>query len=120
MFRYWYLVLADDLLTLAAVFFGLRLRDEVITTLYSFIASSNMILYQGATPVFVDIDPGTLNIDPSHIEAAITGRTKTILPVHHFGQPADMDPKLVPDINIASYSRLIQFHLSRSCEHSRI
>jgi dTDP-4-amino-4,6-dideoxygalactose transaminase len=68
--------------------------DEVITSPYSFVASANCILYQGATPVFVDIDPVTLNLDPEKVEAAITPRTRAIIPVHIFGQPADMDPIL--------------------------
>lgn len=68
--------------------------DEVITTPFSFIASSNCILFERAKPVFVDIRPDTLNIDPNRIEAAITPRTKAILPVHAFGQPADMDPTI--------------------------
>ncbi len=66
--------------------------DEVITSPFSFIASANCILFERGTPVFVDIDPKTLNIDPARIEAAITERTKAIIPVHIFGQPADMDP----------------------------
>lgn len=65
--------------------------DEVITTPFTFIASANSILYTGARPVFVDIDPQTFNIDPTHIAAAVTRRTKAILPVHLFGLPADMD-----------------------------
>jgi perosamine synthetase len=68
--------------------------DEVITTPFSFIASANCILYERATPVFVDIDPITLNIDPGKIERAITNHTRAIIPVHVFGQPADMDPIL--------------------------
>ena len=64
--------------------------DEVITTPFSFIASANCMLFERAVPVFVDIDPITLNIDPAAIEAAITPRTKAILPVHVFGLPADM------------------------------
>lgn len=70
---------------------GVGPGDEVITSPYSFIASSNCILYERATPVFVDIDPTTYNIDPDKLEAAITKRTKAIIPVHVFGQPADMD-----------------------------
>lgn len=71
---------------------GIGPGDEVITTPFSFIASSNCVLFEGATPVFVDVDPDTYNIDPARIEAAITERTKAILPVHVFGQPADMAP----------------------------
>lgn len=65
--------------------------DEVITTPFSFIASSNCILFENATPVFADIDPTTLNIDPDRIEEKITRRTKAILPVHVFGHPVNMD-----------------------------
>ncbi len=73
-------------LCLAAL--GIGPGDEVITTPFSFVASANCALYQGATPVFVDIDPGTLTIDPNRVEAAITPRTRAILPVDVFGQPA--------------------------------
>lgn len=73
---------------------GVGPGDEVITSPYSFVASANCALFQQATPVFVDIDPVTLNIDPNKIEAAINERTKAIIPVHIFGQPADMDPIL--------------------------
>lgn len=65
--------------------------DEVITTPFSFIASSNCILYVGAKPVFVDICPRTLNMDPAKVEAAVTPRTKAILAVEAFGNPAYMD-----------------------------
>ena len=73
---------------------GIGPDDEVITSPFSFVASANCILYERATPVFVDIDPETLNIDPKKIESAITSRTRAIIPVHIFGQPADMDPIL--------------------------
>ncbi|MDY6846710.1 MAG: DegT/DnrJ/EryC1/StrS family aminotransferase [Chloroflexota bacterium] len=65
--------------------------DEVITTPFTFIASANSILFTGATPVFVDIDPETFNIDPELIEDAITSNTKAILPVHLYGYVCDMD-----------------------------
>lgn len=70
---------------------GIGDGDEVITTPFSFISSSNCILFERAEPVFVDIEPRTLNIDPEWIEAAITPRTKAILAVDVFGHPADWD-----------------------------
>ncbi len=65
--------------------------DEIITSAFTFIASANCALYVGARPVFVDIDPRTFNINVNQIEAAITPRTKAILPIHLFGLPCDMD-----------------------------
>ena len=66
--------------------------DEIVTVPFSFVATAAAIRYAGATPVFVDVDPVTLTMDPTKIEAAITPRTKAILPVHLYGHPADMDP----------------------------
>jgi perosamine synthetase len=70
---------------------GIGPGDEVITTPFTFIATSNVILMVGAKPVFVDIDPKTLNIDPAKLEKAITPRTKAIIPVEVFGSPAGFD-----------------------------
>jgi perosamine synthetase len=70
---------------------GIGAGDEVITSPFSFVASASAIVYQGARPVFVDIDPDDLNLDAGRIEAAVTSRTRAILPVHVFGRPANMD-----------------------------
>jgi perosamine synthetase len=69
---------------------GVGAGDEVVTSPLSFVASANAAVYEGARPVFADIDPVTLNLDPATAEAAITARTKALLPVHIFGYPADM------------------------------
>src|SRR5436190_3606202 len=66
--------------------------DEVITVSFTFVASVATIIYAGARPVLVDIEPQTFNIDPKNLEAAISPRTKAIVPVHLYGHPADMDP----------------------------
>lgn len=69
---------------------ALRITGEVITTPYSFVATAHSLLWNGIKPVFVDIDPQTLNLDPSRIEAAITPQTTAIMPVHCYGNPCDV------------------------------
>ena len=70
---------------------ALRVTGEVITTPYSFVATSHSLLWNGIKPVFVDIDPNTLNLDPRRIEAAITPQTTAIMPVHCYGHPCDVE-----------------------------
>lgn len=77
-------------LQLALLAVGVKPGDEVITTAHTFIATAEPISQCGAKPVFVDIDPATYNIDPNRVEEAITSRTKAIVPVHLYGQPAEL------------------------------
>ena len=70
---------------------ALNIKGEVITTPYSFVATSHSLLWNGIKPVFVDIDPNTLNLDPSKIEKAITPQTTAIMPVHCYGHPCDVE-----------------------------
>lgn len=81
-----------DALQIAMMGLGLKPGDEVITPSYTYIATTEVVALLGLKPVFVDVDPETFCIDPSKIEAAITEKTKAIVPVHLYGQSADMDP----------------------------
>jgi dTDP-4-amino-4,6-dideoxygalactose transaminase len=83
-----------DALRLALLACGIQPGDEVVTTPFSFVATVEVITQCGATPVFVDIDPRSYNMDPDKIEEKITCRTAVILPVHLYGQATDMDPVL--------------------------
>ena len=78
-------------LHLAVRLAGIGPGDEVVTTPFSFVASANCVLYEGATPVFADIDPETLNLDPQAVEAAVGPRTKAVIAVDIFGYPCELD-----------------------------
>ncbi|MBT9501947.1 MAG: DegT/DnrJ/EryC1/StrS family aminotransferase [Burkholderiaceae bacterium] len=82
---------ANATLALVTALQSLRISGEVITTPYSFVATSHSLLWNGIKPVFVDVDPDTLNLDPVKIEAAITPHTTAIMPVHCYGRPCDVD-----------------------------
>ncbi|VVE31946.1 aminotransferase [Pandoraea morbifera] len=80
---------SNGTLALVTALQALKITGEVITTPYSFVATAHSLLWNGLTPVFVDVDPKTLNLDPAKIEAAITPRTTAIMPVHCYGHPCD-------------------------------
>ncbi len=80
-----------DALTIGLKSLGISEGDEVITTAFSFFATAEAIIHAGASPVFVDIDPETFNMDPKRIEEAITSRTRAIIPVHLYGNPAPIE-----------------------------
>lgn len=81
-----------DALQIALMALDVKPGDEVITTPFTFVATTETIALLGAKPIYVDIDPISYNIDPGKIEAAVTSKTKAILPVHLYGHPTDMDP----------------------------
>jgi dTDP-4-amino-4,6-dideoxygalactose transaminase len=108
-------------LHLALLAVGVRPGDEVITVPFTFVATVSAIEYAGARPVLVDVEPDYWTMDPAKLEAAITPRTKAIMPVHLYGQPADMDPILaiaekhgIPVIEDACQSHGSEYH-GRRC-----
>jgi len=98
-------------LHLSMIVSGIGQGDEVITTPMTFCATANAILHTGAVPVFVDIDPTTMNIDPELVEKAITKRTKAILPVHFAGRPCDMK-------SLMRIAKDYGLHLIEDCAHA--
>ena len=84
----------SDALRLSLLACGIKPGDEVITSPFTFIATAEAVTNCGATPIFVDIDPRTYNINPTQIEPKVTSKTKAIIPVHLYGQPAEMEPVL--------------------------
>jgi len=116
-----------DSLLIAMMALGIGPGDEVITTPYSWISTAEMVVLLGATPVFVDIQPDTYNIDPTKIEAAITEKTKAIMPVGIYGQTADMtaineiaNRHQLPVIEDAAQSFGATHHGKKSCSLSTI
>ena len=103
---------------------ALRITGEVITTPYSFVATAHSLLWNGIKPVFVDVDPKTLNLDPARIEAAITPQTTAIMPVHCYGHPCDVDAiqKIADNYNLkviydAAHAFGVQCHCGSVLNH---
>ena len=103
---------------------ALRITGEVITTPYSFVATAHSLLWNGIKPVFVDVDPNTLNLDPAKIEAAITPQTTAIMPVHCYGHPCDVDAiqKIADNYNLkviydAAHAFGVQCHCGSVLNH---
>ena len=116
-----------DALLIALMALDVKPGDEVITTPFTFVATAEVIVLLGAAPVFVDVEPDTCNIDASAIEAAITPRTRAIMPVALYGQPADMDEinavaarRRLPVIEDAAQSFGAEYKGRRSCNLSTI
>ena len=108
-------------LHLALLALGIGAGDEVITVPFTFVATTSSICYTGATPVFVDVEPVTLTMDPAKLEAAITPRTKAIMPVHLYGQMADMNAIMaiadrhgIPVIEDACQAHGAEYHGQRA------
>ncbi|MCG8344585.1 MAG: DegT/DnrJ/EryC1/StrS family aminotransferase [Chlorobiales bacterium] len=117
-----------DALLISLMALGVGPGDEVITTPFTFVATAEVIVFLGATPVFVDIEPETCNIDANRIEAAITPKTKAIIPVSLYGQPSDMDEINavalkyggIPVIEDAAQSFGARYKSRKSCNLSMI
>lgn len=116
-----------EALLIALMALGVGRGDEVITTPFTFVATAEVIVLLGATPVFVDVEPDTCNIDPEKIEAAITARTKAIMPVSLYGATADMDEinaigakHGIPVIEDAAQSFGADYRSRKSCNVSSI
>ncbi len=86
-----FLFLTNGTIAIQIAIKALRLQGEIITTPFSYVATTSSVVWEGCTPVFADIDPQTLNIDPAKIEAAITSKTSAILATHVYGNPCDID-----------------------------